>query len=915
MFPADASEWKRLFPTDRDAQADSDPRDSSDANDGPAGVELGHFVIEGLIGRGGMGAVFRAIDKRLQRIVALKVLTPDLSRETAAVQRFRNEAQASARLDHDNIARVHYIGEDRGLHFIAYEFVTGSNIRDLIQETGRLHPAEAINYTLQIAAALKHTSAAGVVHRDIKPSNIVVTPAGRAKLVDLGLARKENSESVGELTVAGTTLGTFDYISPEQAKDPRDVDVRSDIYSLGCTLYQMLTGEPPYPQVTIAQKLLHHQGNEPPDASKKNRHVPAELSVVVQKMMASDPRRRHKDPDELIRDLMLVAGKLGIGLVNPEGLVWSSAMNAARTRFWQRNLGWMATAGALLLIVFALEQYPGLIPQPNVSSSDEPPNSASPDIVKRDRKVDQNVTTEPRGIPKSNFGNNDDENKTAGVVVPPAPTAPAQIETSNSNGTKSLDRKEVLPTSETGQPRKTTGSTAVNVVENPPPKDERATSVGSSSVAAPVPVTADTSAAATVATSGNSETLDPKSAPMNVDEPPPITIVGEGDAAGKSFNTLEAACAAAKDGNVIVLRYNGPRPELEKPFRIANKTITIRGEESFRPSIVFQTSSDPGLAAQSRMLTLIGASVRLVNVDLHMKIPKDADLEQSWAIFNLQGSEQIELKEVTITLRNSETNPPAAVFELTSGPEQNLVDIKMMKDGQGTVPEEFGIKISESFVRGGCDFFKVEHTRPGRFEIENSVLAIDGTLLSVLGDLDMPAEKSDLELQLEHVTCLVGNSLIRWDSGPDPHDLLPVQVTSRNNILSTKTEQPLIAMTGNTDIQDFNPLLRWNGEKNFYDRFPMFWSTTDFATNQLISLDFDEWKSLWGAATEVDAHGENIGWRIAWWNKPFSDLVAADLVLDRNIFKNAAAGGAADGSDAGADLDRLPATPTRVLQK
>ena len=116
MFPADASEWKRLFPIDRDAQADSDPIDSSDANGGPVGVELGHFVIEGLIGRGGMGAVFRAIDQRLQRIVALKVLTPDLSRETAAVQRFQNEAQASARLDHDNIARVYYIGEDRGLH-------------------------------------------------------------------------------------------------------------------------------------------------------------------------------------------------------------------------------------------------------------------------------------------------------------------------------------------------------------------------------------------------------------------------------------------------------------------------------------------------------------------------------------------------------------------------------------------------------------------------------------------------------------------------------------------------------------------------------------------------------------------------------------------------------------------------------
>src|SRR5690606_6910543 len=155
------------------------------------------------------------------------------SRDRAAVLRFQNEARAAARLDHENIARVFYIGEDRGLHFIAFEYVTGQNVRDAIIRAHRLRVADAVNYALQIASALRHTSAAGVVHRDIKPSNIIIAPNGRAKLVDLGLARKIASESMGDLTVAGTTLGTFDYISPEQAKDPRSVDVRSDIYSLG----------------------------------------------------------------------------------------------------------------------------------------------------------------------------------------------------------------------------------------------------------------------------------------------------------------------------------------------------------------------------------------------------------------------------------------------------------------------------------------------------------------------------------------------------------------------------------------------------------------------------------------------------------------------------------------------------------
>src|SRR5690606_11588454 len=279
----DSSIWRRLFPVDDDPSGQMEP-------DAAAGCELGHFLIEERIGSGGMGAVFRALDTRLQRVVALKVLAPSQSGDRAAVLRFQNEARAAARLDHENIARVYYFGEDRGLHFIAFEYVTGQNVRDLIARTGRLPVADAVNYTMQIAAALRHTAAAGVVHRDIKPSNIIIAPNGRAKLVDLGLARKLTSDSVGDLTVVGTTLGTFDYISPEQARDPRSVDVRSDIYSLGCTLYHMLTGGPPYSSGTVLQKLLDHQQGMAPDPRLSNPAVPPALSAICRKMMAGDPR-------------------------------------------------------------------------------------------------------------------------------------------------------------------------------------------------------------------------------------------------------------------------------------------------------------------------------------------------------------------------------------------------------------------------------------------------------------------------------------------------------------------------------------------------------------------------------------------------------------------------------------------------
>jgi serine/threonine protein kinase len=284
------------------------------------GRRLAHFELIEPIGVGGMGAVLRARDTQLDRPVALKVLPPDLAQDPENIRRFHQEARAAARLDHENIARVFFCGEDQRLHFIAFEFVEGDNLRTILERRGRLPVGEALHYVLQIAAGLSHASQRGVVHRDIKPSNIIITPGGRAKLVDMGLARSQHPHPDAALTQSGVTLGTFDYISPEQAIEPREADVRSDIYSLGCTLYHMLTGQPPVPEGTAAKKLHHHQHVRPPDPRQVVPGLPDEVAVILDRMIAKQPKDRYQDPDQLVHHLLTAARKLGATDV-PDGVL------------------------------------------------------------------------------------------------------------------------------------------------------------------------------------------------------------------------------------------------------------------------------------------------------------------------------------------------------------------------------------------------------------------------------------------------------------------------------------------------------------------------------------------------------------------------------------------------------------------
>jgi serine/threonine-protein kinase len=404
------------------------------------GERLGHFELLKYVGGGGMGKVFRALDTRLARSVALKILSPEHAADAETVQRFQNEAQSAARLDHENIARVYYVGEDRGLHYIAFEFIEGVNVRDMVVTRGALPLAEAVSFTLQVADALAHAAARNVVHRDIKPSNLLITPAGQAKLIDMGLARLREVDAAADLTASGVTLGTFDYISPEQARDPRNADVRSDIYSLGCTFFFMPTGRPPFVGGTMLQKLLQHQADQPPEVRQFRPDLPEEVSRILRKMLAKDPRHRYATPAELVRDLSVVARAAGLRPTAPGGRTWIVPAKRAVPQYY-RHLPWIVSLLALIAIVFALDYLWPYLPGP--AAPPQAPGASGRDLLSPTRRTgDEGFLPLPAGrssgseglLPSSARSSSGGE----GAVMPPRKTTPLIPDDEGSFGSGSI---------------------------------------------------------------------------------------------------------------------------------------------------------------------------------------------------------------------------------------------------------------------------------------------------------------------------------------------------------------------------------------------------------------------------------------------------------------------------------------------
>ncbi|MEO1980914.1 MAG: serine/threonine-protein kinase, partial [Fuerstiella sp.] len=476
-----------------------------------------------------------------------------------------------------------------------------------------------VNYSIQATLALSHIAAAGIIHRDIKPSNIIITQSGRIKVVDLGLARRDTTDSIGDITVAGTTLGTFDYIAPEQARDPRMADVRSDIYSLGCTVYHMLTGRPPYPEGTALQKLLDHQGKTPPDPRVVAKDVPSELAAIVQNMMNTDADQRYQDPGQLLTDLISLATQMGLRSVPAEGVVW----RRIPVRRIRELSGAIFLTGAVLAICLTALIFHFLPGKP------EPP----PDWLKKSYAIQLSAADS--------------------LKMSPAP------ESTGEDSTLTSGKGTLNPgTAELGQLLERTRVSNPLPLPGSMPIGPFFSLVASESSGVPLPDNIATP-------------------PLERHRIRLVSANGEQQA----HDSLSGALADAQSGDEILLQFNGIQlvPSLPKLGRASSENITLRAAPGFRPILEFRGDDQPS-SMPGRLFNLTNnLNLRLLGVDIRVIIPNEV-MSYEWVLFECNGPNRIELRDCTIEVQNP-SQRPATVFRLLDSPldesSDSQVDIQL----------------------------------------------------------------------------------------------------------------------------------------------------------------------------------------------------------------------------------------------
>ncbi len=896
------------------------------------GTRLAHFEIREFVGGGGMGTVFRAQDTQLDRTVAVKILSRDQGDDEETVRRFRNEAQSAARLDHENIARVYYFGEDRGLHYIVFEFIEGTNVRDLVAESGPLSVELALSYTLQVADALEHASSRSVVHRDIKPSNVIVTGAGRAKLVDMGLARLHQIHpSADDLTASGVTLGTFDYISPEQARDPRNADVRSDIYSLGCTLFFMLTGRPPFPDGTVLQKLLQHQGDVPPDPREFNPAVPDALWTVMRKMLSKDPAKRYQTPAQLNADLLPIGAAFGLQRAGGGDYPWNTTAPAAGPT-WERFAG-IAVAAALLLVAVAISPLVTLdsvavgsgqrrvlgdpprsqAAAPSTTPGGTPQRNGTVTVDDTSARAAPSVPVDALPDARRAPATNDGDRQSNGDVDSRAPPSDGPTSFDESNGrasgsstTGELQRESVadVPSNtspegngaDTGSGASSLAETAVDdqdvgpdgsgtTGEDVAPVDFEGTSSTNSALASPSAAEANVGAAL--------EAVRPTNPPAEG-----VLVVTPDPNGSGEYATLADACEAAEEGDVIELRYNGPLAT--RAIQLENPGLTIRGAAGFAPVVTWQSARQESSGERPEsFIDIDGGRLTLVHVEIELPSGRPAR-----AMVRMRDVEAVRLQACVLTLAETETvfgpGDGAAFFEIAPASSS---DTEASDDFKGNL-----LELEDCLVRGAATLLSAPQAVAAHLLWHNGLLLTSDRLLSFGGCDAPPKDMDQLVVELDHLTAVMRRGMCLFENNWEAPFQIPAEIRCTNSILIADSDAALIEQRGVDRIHDMRGRLEWHGDRNFYEGVDVFWQIHGLDQDQAPDqMTLPTWRSFWGGTRENLPSQSRVAWRGALpTDRPLAEQTAADYLLDDDSQQaNPARGAASDGFDAGFRADLL----------
>ncbi len=326
----------------------------------------GRYEIQGVLGQGGMGAVYKARDRELDRLIALKVIRPELATDPAILQRFKQELILSRNITHKNVVRIYDLGEADGIRFISMEYVDGEDLRTILRREGKFSPKEAITVVEQVCRALDSAHTEGVIHRDLKPQNIMRDKHGRIVVMDFGLAR-----SLGDsgMTQTGAIVGTLEYMSPEQALGST-LDQRSDIFSVGLIFYELLTGKAPYEADTAIASLMKRTREEAPSASDVEASVPRSLSAIVSRCLERESANRYHSAVELLQQLTTWEANPDISAETLSKMIAHPVVRRLRFNLDLPGKSWMWFSGAVLVIVLATFAGRTLLNRPGTSSGE-----------------------------------------------------------------------------------------------------------------------------------------------------------------------------------------------------------------------------------------------------------------------------------------------------------------------------------------------------------------------------------------------------------------------------------------------------------------------------------------------------------------------------------------------------------------